>query len=176
MSDQRRRLPLLVGALLALSSCAASTPELRFPDYVGKPYSELKAALAASGVDISDEKRSKQFGQSVLFEAAAVEISLNDDDRVRTIFVFSHHKRGTYRGPLFDGLSASDREPDIVGRFGKPHEGKKARKSTGPLPLHRWIKYRRPKAQVHFEFLPDGRLRQLTLMPADWKPGSLIAR
>ena len=89
------------------------------------------------------------------------------DDRIDTIFIHIVPEvpgASVYDGPLFRGLKTRSTYRDIGAVLGEPDE-------TGVA----WVKYLRPEAQIHFQFVSeDGAsgLYMVTLMRPDWKPGS----
>jgi hypothetical protein len=53
----------------------------------------------------------------------------------------------------------------IVALFGAPDE-------QGEGAERPWIKFKRPEAQIHFEFAKGGAIYMVTLMRPDWSPGT----
>jgi hypothetical protein len=69
------------------------------------------------------------------------------------------------------GLSIGATRSDVIALLGEPQE------AGGGLISHSvhiepWILYHRPTGLVRFGFDPDGRVREVTFMPSDWKPGT----
>ena len=69
------------------------------------------------------------------------------------------------------GISETSTKAQIILALGPPKES--GCDSYGDAFDHvpPWIKYERNHCQFHFQFDGSGRLRKLTIMEADWKPG-----
>jgi hypothetical protein len=86
--------------------------------------------------------------------------------RLNHLHLFCSAQEGyaPYSGPLFNGIEKSWTEAWVVRSLGNP-----SRSGGGNLKgllgfIHRWIRYDFPAHAVRFEFLPDGRIRKVSLM------------
>jgi hypothetical protein len=70
------------------------------------------------------------------------------------------------------GLSQNSSRADVIALLGKPG----AQGGDEPSPRRRyaepWVKYWLPQCQVHFVFFRSGKLRRISIMPVDWRPGA----
>lgn len=69
------------------------------------------------------------------------------------------------------GLSEKSSRAEIIALLGEPGaQGGNERLADG-RPIEPWIKYWLPQCQAHFAFFRSGRLRCISFMPRDWRPG-----
>jgi hypothetical protein len=176
---ERRRLRLLVCAMLALATFATIVPACRpskpplidasgvadLPQFVGRPEGELRAAL------------SQQLGVPTDADLKALGLELHvRDGRVDTLFVTLSQPDGQgpiYRGPLFRGVTRAMHRRDVEALLGPPDRtADPTAIPMFPYTSMEWIKYLRPEAQIHFQFaVGDGPIEMITLMRPDWEPG-----
>lgn len=64
------------------------------------------------------------------------------------------------------GISDISTKADVIAVLGQPDASRDAERNTPA-----WIKYHRADCQLHFQFERSGKLKMLTVMEADWKPG-----
>lgn len=69
------------------------------------------------------------------------------------------------------GITAQSTRDHIVALLGAPAAQSGPSSSSGQSKIPPWIKYHLPPCQVHFEFSRAGKLRRISFMPRDWKPG-----
>jgi hypothetical protein len=132
----------------------ARRPAIDWPVLIGTSERDARRAIA----------QLLELDEGADLEPHGVEIYAKNQ-RTDTIFIHIQPERDgkpSYRGPLFRGITATMTRADLIRLFGEPDE-------RGANDF--WIKYRRPEAQIHFQFAGD-QIHMITLMGADWTPGS----
>lgn len=69
------------------------------------------------------------------------------------------------------GLCESSTHDDVLGVLGEPHQSGGGEKNPVFGYIWPWIKYNRTECQVRFEFHTSGKLRGVSILDPDWKPG-----
>ncbi len=101
-------------------------------------------------------------------QALGVDVMVKQD-KVSTIFLHIKPERTggpIYQGGLFRGVEPSMTRDKIVEILGQPDE-----ENPSTIPEH-WIKYKKPEAQIHFQFDDQQKIYMVTLIRPDWAPGS----
>ncbi len=70
------------------------------------------------------------------------------------------------------GISESSTRDDVLGLLGEPHESGGGEKNPQLGYIWPWIKYNKTECQLRFEFRKSGKLRMVSILDPDWKPGT----